>query len=71
MEIDGAAFEASKGDSDTLAGFILEQFGKIPLKGERLQFEDLLLTVEASDRRRIKRIKVSREEKEQSNDFID
>jgi len=71
MDMDGAAFEASKGDSDTLAGFILEQFGKIPLKGERLQFEDLLLTVEASDRRRIKRIKVSREEKEQGNDFID
>lgn len=71
MEIDGSALEAAKGDSDTLAGFVLEQFGKIPLKGERLQFEGLLFTIEASDRRRIKRVKVSMEEKEQGNDFTD
>lgn len=71
MEIDGTTLEAAKGDSDTLAGFVLEQFGKIPLKGERLQFGDLLFTVEASDRRRIKRVKISREEKEQGNEFTD
>ncbi|MDG2245538.1 MAG: gliding motility-associated protein GldE [Flavobacteriales bacterium] len=71
MDIDGSNLEAAKGDSDTLAGFVLEHSGKIPLKGERLQFDDLLFTIEASDRRRIKRVKVSREEKDQTNEFTD
>ena len=62
MEIDGAVFEASKGESDTLGGFVVEQAGKIPLKGERFSFDHYTFTVEASDRRRVKRVKVTIEE---------
>ncbi len=59
LEIDGANFESTKGDSDTLAGFVVELAGKIPLKGERYQFENYWFTVEAADRRRVKRVKLS------------
>jgi len=59
LNIDGTAFEAAKGDSDTLAGFVVEHAGKIPLKGERYAFDAYWLTVEASDRRRVKQVKVS------------
>lgn len=59
LEIDGEAFEAAKGDSDTLAGFVVELAGKIPLKGERYTFDTYAFTVEAADRRRVKRVKVT------------
>jgi len=59
LEIDGANFEEAKGESDTLAGFILEVTGKIPSKNERIKFENYVLTVEAADKRRIKRVKLS------------
>lgn len=58
FDIDGGIFEAAKGDSDTLAGFVIEIAGKIPLKGERYHFDQYEFTVEASDRRRVKRVKV-------------
>jgi putative hemolysin len=59
LEIDGGPFEAVKGESDTLAGFVIEQSGKIPLKGEKINFNDLTFTIEAADKRRIKRIKIT------------
>lgn len=62
MDIDGAPFEAAKGESDTLGGFVVEQAGKIPLKGERYTFDRYTLSVEASDRRKVKRVKVTIEE---------
>ena len=68
LDMDGSPFEAAKGESDTLAGFILEQFGKIPLKGERIQFENLTFTVEAADKRKVKQVKVTIEEPELSKD---
>ncbi|MCH2198338.1 MAG: gliding motility-associated protein GldE [Flavobacteriales bacterium] len=62
LDIDGDPFEAAKGDSDTLAGFVIEQAGKIPLKGERFEFDCLQFTVDASDRRKVKRVKVTKVE---------
>lgn len=59
LHLDGTPFEAAKGDSDTLAGFVVEQAGKIPLKGERFVFGNCTFTVEASDRRRVKQVKVT------------
>lgn len=59
LDIDGARLEAVKGEADTLAGFVLEQTGKIPKKGEKIQFENLHFTIEAADKRRVKRIKVT------------
>jgi putative hemolysin len=59
LEIDGSPFEALKGESDTLAGFVIEQSGKIPVKGEEIYFNGLTFTVEAADKRRIKRLKLT------------
>ncbi|MBL4625054.1 MAG: gliding motility-associated protein GldE [Flavobacteriales bacterium] len=59
LEINGDNFEENKGDSDTLAGFILELSGKIMQKNEKVSFENYSFTIEASDKRRIKRIKVT------------
>jgi len=59
MDIDGEIFESSKGESDTLAGFILELEGKIPPKNKKITFEDFVFTIESVDSRRIKRIKVT------------
>lgn len=59
LGIEGEAFEKVKGDSDSLAGFILELSGKIPVKNERIKFGDFLFTIEAADKRRVKRVKVT------------
>ena len=59
LNISGEDFEADKGESDTLAGFALEIFGKIPQKNERTKFNGYTLTIDAADRRRIKRVKVT------------
>ena len=47
-----------KGDSDSLAGLILELKGVIPNKGEVIKFAPYIFTIESSDSRKIKRIKV-------------
>lgn len=57
--IDGKEFEDSKGEADTIAGFCIEQAGKILLKNEKVNFEGIIFTVEAADKRRIKQIKVT------------
>ncbi len=67
LELDGNPFEAAKGESDTLAGFIIEQFSKIPLRGEKIDFENLTFTVEAADKRKVNQVKVSIK-KEESDD---
>jgi gliding motility-associated protein GldE len=59
LDIDGDEFEANKGESDTLAGFLLELSGRIMHKNERISFGDYIFTVEGADRRRVKQIKVT------------
>jgi putative hemolysin len=59
LEIDGSAFEAEKGESDTIAGFCIEQAGKILRKHEKVHFKNYIFTVEAADRRKIKQVKVT------------
>ena len=52
-------FDPIKGESDTLAGLILEMKGNIPENGEILNYEQYSFTVESVDRTRVKRIKVT------------
>ena len=47
-----------KGESDTLGGFMMEQAGKIPRKGEHIIFENIKLIVDAGDNRKIDRVKI-------------
>ena len=57
-EVDDKDFEASKGDSETLGGFIIEHAGRILRNNEFIECNGVKLIVEASDKRRIKMIKV-------------
>ncbi|MEP2936256.1 MAG: gliding motility-associated protein GldE [Gilvibacter sp.] len=55
---DVASFEKAKGDSETLAGFLLEVARGFPKKNEVLEFENFAFTIEAFDNKRIKQIKL-------------
>ena len=52
-------FDPIKGESDTLAGLILEMKGNIPENGEILKYEQYSFTVESVDKNRVKRVKVT------------
>jgi CBS domain containing-hemolysin-like protein len=56
--VDGRLFEENKGDSGTLGGFILELTGRIPKKGERVDLQNYSFVVEASDNKRVRRVKL-------------
>jgi len=57
---DEEKFEEAKGESETLAGFILEVSGKFPKKGEKINFSNYTFTIEALAKKRIKQVKVTR-----------
>ena len=60
LGIESDIFEISSGkETDTLAGFLIEQTGNIPKKGESVRFKDYIFTVESADNRKIKRVKVT------------
>ena len=59
LDINAEEFEEVKGDSDTLAGFILELSGKIPNKFDKITHKDFTFEIESVDKRRIKRVKVT------------
>ena len=58
VEIDGKEFESFKGEADTLGGFIVEQAGRILRNKEHILFDNCKLIVEASDKKRIKTVRV-------------
>jgi gliding motility-associated protein GldE len=59
LEIDDMVFEEVKGESESLAGLILEMIGKIPHKGENVTWGDFVFHIESVDTRRIKKVKVT------------
>lgn len=59
LNIEGEIFEAEKGEADTIAGFCTEQAGKIMLKNEKFNFENYTFIVEAADKRKIKKVKIT------------
>lgn len=50
-------FEEEKGESETLAGFLLEQTGSFPRKLDKINFQDYTFVIESMDKKRIKQIK--------------
>lgn len=58
LKVKGDVFENSKGEADSIAGFVLEIAGRIPQKGESITFENYTFTIESADRRRIKSVKI-------------
>lgn len=52
-------FEEQKGESETIAGFVLEIAGSFPKRGEKVQFKNYLFVVESLDKKRLKQIKIT------------
>ncbi len=59
LEIDRVDFEEAKGESDSLAGLIIEIEERIPTKNEKITFKNLVFTIESADNRKIKRVKIT------------
>ena len=51
-------FERSKGESESIAGFVLEIAQVLPKVGQVIKFEGYQFVIESVDRKRIKRIKI-------------
>ena len=58
LELEEDKWEAAKGESDTLGGFMIEQSGRLLRKGEVVEFDGVSLVVDAGDSRRIHRVKI-------------
>ncbi|WP_438968898.1 gliding motility-associated protein GldE [Nonlabens sp.] len=56
-EEDINTFDNAKGESETLAGFLLEQTGYFPRKLDKIPFHNITFLVEVMDKKRIKQIK--------------
>lgn len=52
-------FSNEKIDAETLAGLVIEIAEKIPQKNEKIAYKNIHFTVEASDKRRVKRVKLT------------
>ena len=59
LDINDQAWESAKGESDTLGGFITEQAGRILRTDESITFDKIELKVDASNTRKLIRIKIS------------
>jgi CBS domain containing-hemolysin-like protein len=58
FEIEENIFEEVRGESETLAGLILELTGEIPQKDQIIKHGKFIFRIESADRRRIKEIRV-------------
>ncbi len=58
IETDEDPFEEVRGESETLAGLILELTGEIPQKGQTINYRNFTFRIESADKRRIKEIRV-------------
>ena len=58
VDVNEDAFESSKGEAETLAGFILEILGNFPKKGQKIHFSTVFFIIESVDKKRIKQLKV-------------
>lgn len=58
LNINEEIFEEVRGESETLAGLLLELTGEIPKKGKSVKFNDFDFKIESADKRRIKEVRV-------------
>ena len=59
---DELGLDLPEGNYQTLAGFVLEQLGRIPQQGDHLYFKDLYLEVTEMKTRKIERMQIRRVE---------
>jgi Mg2+/Co2+ transporter CorC len=58
MEIDTDSFDDVRNEADTIGGMLLELSGHLPARGEVITIDRFTFTIEAADKRKIKRVKV-------------
>lgn len=66
LDVDGDMFDEVRGESESLAGLILELTNDLPNVGKKIEFKHFTFTIEAVDKRRIKRVRVHIHEHEES-----
>lgn len=54
---DDTVFENSKGEAETIAGFVLEISKRFPKLNSKINFKNYVFTIEAMDKKRLKQIK--------------
>jgi gliding motility-associated protein GldE len=59
LGIDDRIFDEAKGESESLAGLILELAGKMPATGESFTLGEYAFRVDAADKRRVKKVKIT------------
>ena len=59
LDIDLSIFEEIKGESESLAGLILEMHSKLPKAGEIIVFRNFQFTIISVDKKKIKRVRVT------------
>ena len=52
--------QIQKENFETVGGFIFHLLGRVPRAGERVNFGDLIMTIESADRRKIGRVRIIR-----------
>jgi gliding motility-associated protein GldE len=57
--VEGDTFEDVRGESETLAGLILELTREIPQKDRKIKYRNFTFVIEAADKRRIREIRVT------------
>jgi len=53
--------------SDSVAGLVSEEMGKIPRRNERIKLKDLLFIVEAANPKKVKKVKIVLPQNENSS----
>lgn len=68
MDIDENDFSEQETEADTLAGLVLELAEEFPVRMQKIKFKNFIFQVESLDKKRLKRIKVSRIENNENKE---
>ncbi len=59
-----------EGEYDTLSGFVFSLLGKLPIVGDEVKYEDILLSVERIHKRRITKVKIIKTHKTEREEAV-
>ncbi len=61
MNLEPEVFEDAQGETDTIGGLVTEIAGRFLTINEQLNFRNFTFTIESADKRRVKRVKITRQ----------
>lgn len=70
FNMEGDPFEDIRGESETLAGLILELTGEIPQNGRKIKVDRFNFLIESADKRRIREIRVTTDDNDEENSEV-